>query len=74
MKSNVAAQRADEDDLEAAMSPAELAALKAAIARADEQYARGVRHACFGAPRRLRSDPCGRMIPFRVEIIPAARE
>ncbi|HZF53867.1 MAG TPA: hypothetical protein VE093_34720 [Polyangiaceae bacterium] len=41
MKSNVAAQRADEDDLEAAMSPAELAALKAAIARADEQYARG---------------------------------
>ena len=41
MKSNVAAQRADEDDLEAAMSPAELAALKAVIARADEQYARG---------------------------------
>jgi hypothetical protein len=41
MKSNVAAQQADEDDLEAAMSPAELAALKAAIARADEQYAQG---------------------------------
>jgi hypothetical protein len=41
MKSNVAAQQADEDDLEAAMSPAEFAALKAAIARADEQYAQG---------------------------------
>jgi hypothetical protein len=41
MKSNVAAQQADEDDLEAAMNPAELAALKAAIARADEQYAQG---------------------------------
>jgi len=41
MKSYVAAQQADEDDLEAAMSPAELAALKAAIARADEQYAQG---------------------------------
>ena len=41
MKPNVAAQQADEDDLEAAMSPAEFAALKAAIARADEQYAQG---------------------------------
>jgi hypothetical protein len=44
MKPSVAAPRAaeaDEADLEAEMTPAELAALKAAIARADEQYARG---------------------------------
>jgi hypothetical protein len=41
MRPNVATQRAAEDDIEAEMSPAELAELKAAIAKADEQYARG---------------------------------